>query len=302
MNRSTTLALMLTLLAPLSLAAQGRPAGNRPPRPAPTYGHEPGAGDGIRRLPILNSVWIDELSWIEVRDLIEQGNGNESVLITSGGTEQSGPYLALGKHTIVMRANAEAIARKLGNTLVAPVIPWTPAGDIDPPTSHMLSAGSISLTEATYEAVVTDLARVMKRHGFAHVILMGDHGGNQPGMKAVAERLQKEWAGSKTDIIYVPEYYDTPKMDKWVESTMGIVEKPEGLHDTFIYTAIMATMDPQSVKQNERMHAGLFRINGVELAPMEKTQDAGRKLIEEYARVTVEAIKQRWADLHHTND
>src|SRR5262245_2700977 len=87
-----------------------------------------------------DSVFIEELPWLEVRDAMRVGK--TTVIIPTGGVEQNGPYLATGKHNYVLRATTEAIARKLGNALVAPIVAFVPEGDIDPPTSHKIGRAS----------------------------------------------------------------------------------------------------------------------------------------------------------------
>src|SRR5262245_61522841 len=85
-----------------------KPAAN-PMRPDP---------NASRPIESVDSVFLEELTWMEVRDAIRAGK--TTAIIASGGIEQNGPYLALGKHQYVLRATTEAIARKLGNALVAP--------------------------------------------------------------------------------------------------------------------------------------------------------------------------------------
>ncbi len=279
MKRLTTFAALLVVaLVPVSSSAQALPD---PATPDP---------DTPRVLPIHGSVWIEELTWLEVRDLMAEGK--RTVLIPTGGMEQNGPYLVTGKHNVVLRATMEAIARKMGDALVAPVIPFVPEGDVDPPTLHMLYPGSISVTEDTYHALLTDIARSMKTNGFEHVVLLGDSGGNQPGMAAVAEALSNEWAGSETDIVFIPEYYDNERVSAWL-ADQGVKEIPEGLHDDVHYTATIMLVDPESVRAEARMRAGLFSINGVELAPIEKTQALARRMVDYQAEYTVEAIRRR---------
>src|SRR5260221_2943821 len=89
----------------------------------------------VRPIDAVDSVFIEELTWMEVRDALKAGK--TTVIIPTGGVEQNGPYLATGKHNYVLRATTEAIARKLGNALVAPIVPFVPEADIDPPTGHM---------------------------------------------------------------------------------------------------------------------------------------------------------------------
>ena len=82
----------------------------------------------------------------------------------------------------------EAIARKLGGTLVAPIVPFVPEGGIDPPTDHMRYPGTISVTEETFESLLTDICGSLRAHGFRRIVVLGDSGGNQTGMKNVAPR------------------------------------------------------------------------------------------------------------------
>ncbi|MEO8927508.1 MAG: creatininase family protein, partial [Caulobacteraceae bacterium] len=89
------------------------------------------------------SVFLEDLTWTELRALIAAGK--TTILVPVGGVEQSGPYLALGKHDARVRVLAERIARKLGNALVAPVVAYVPEGTIDPPTQHMRFPGTITV-------------------------------------------------------------------------------------------------------------------------------------------------------------
>jgi creatinine amidohydrolase/Fe(II)-dependent formamide hydrolase-like protein len=242
-----------------------------------------------RPIEALDTVFIEEMTWMEVRDALKAGK--DTVLIATGGVEQNGPYLATGKHDYVLRGTAEAIARKLGNALVAPVVAFVPEGDIDPPTEHMKYPGTISLTEDTYQRLLTDICACFRTHGFRHIVLIGDSGGNQKGMKEVAARLSARWAGGKTHVYFIPAYYDYPGVKKWLES-QGLHQKDEGLHDDFAITAQMMAVDPTTVRMKQRIAAGKFRINGVELAPAEKTIAWGKKIIDFRAEATVNAIRR----------
>lgn len=236
-----------------------------------------------------DSLFIEELTWMEIRDAMKAGK--TTVIIATGGVEQNGPYLATGKHNYVLRAMTQAIAKKLGNALIAPIVPFVPEGNIDPPSSHMKYPGTISLTEETYAALLTDICASFKTHGFENIILIGDSGGNQTGMKNVAAKLNAKWTGGKTRVHFIPEFYDYGGATKFLEKE-GIKQKSEGLHDDFVITAIMMTVDPTTVRMKQRIAADKFRINGIELAPAEKTIEWGKKLVEYRADVTVQAIKK----------
>jgi len=239
-----------------------------------------------RPIAAYDSVFIEELTWLEVRDAMRAGR--RTVIIATGGVEQNGPYLATGKHNYILRAMTEAIARKLGNALVAPIVPFVPEGDIDPPTAHMRYPGSISVSEDTYRRLVRDIASSMKTHGFEHIILIGDSGGNQAGLKAVSEELSVQWAGAKTRIHHIPEFYDYPGLTAYLE-TLGIRQKDEGFHDDVGISSLMMTVDPNAVRMTQRKAAGKFSINGVNL---DNGVEIGRKAVEFRANKTVAAIRK----------
>jgi len=244
--------------------------------------------DGPRPIAAVDSVFMEDLTWMEIRDSIRAGT--DTVIVATGGIEQNGPYLVTGKHNIILRGVTEVIARKLGKALVAPIVPFVPEGGIDPPTDHVRYPGTISVTEETYEALLTDICGSLKAAGFRHIVVLGDSGGNQTGMKNVADALTAKWAGGKTSVHYIPEFYDNAAITAYLEEN-GVHQELEGLHDDFVNTAQMMAVEPESVRMTQRIAAGNFRINGVELAPAEKTIEWGRKIFEFRAEKTVAAIR-----------
>lgn len=244
--------------------------------------------NGLRPIDAADTVFIEDMTWLEVRDALKAGK--TTALVATGGVEQNGPYLVTGKHNVVLRAATEAIARKLGNTLVAPIIAFVPEGGIEPPSGHMKYPGTISLSEETYQRLLTDICASLRAHGFTRIILIGDSGGNQKGMKEVAAALNTKWKDGKTRVTFIPEFYDYGGVKKWLEQ-QGIKQTPEGHHDDFAMTAQMMAVDPSSVRMKERIKAGKFKINGVELAPAEKTIEWGRKIIDYRAEQTLKAIR-----------
>ena len=244
--------------------------------------------NGPRPIAAADTLFIEDMTWMEVRDAMKAGK--DTVIVATGGVEQNGPYLVTGKHNVVLRGTTEAIARRLGNTLIAPIVPFVPEGDIDPPTVHMKYPGTVSVTEATYRALLTDICASLRTHGFKHVVMIGDSGGNQEGMKQVAGSLNRDGKGKGCRVHYIAEYYDFQSVTDWLESE-GISQNPEGYHDDFGMTATMMAVDPSSVRTNQRIAADKFRINGVELAPAQRTIEWGRRIIEFRAAATVKAIR-----------
>lgn len=242
-----------------------------------------------RPIAAVNSVWIEELTWMEVRDALAAGK--TTAIIAAGGIEQNGPYLVTGKHNVVLRGACEAIARKLGDALCAPILKLVPEGNIVEKSGHMRYPGTISLREETYRMVLDDVASSLKAHGFTEIILIGDSGGDQDGLEATARALNERWAGSGTTAYYIPEFYDYAAVEAYMEDELGFVQPiDEGLHDNLYITSLMMVTDPTSVRYEQRVAAGKATINGVSIAPQERTIELGRKLMEFRAEQTVAAI------------
>ena len=291
--RILAFAIVATLTSSLAFAQAGR--GNRTPEERAKAAAEEQAKMMAMQRPIdaVDTVFIEELTWLEVRDAIK--GGKNTVIVTTGGMEQNGPYLATGKHNYVNRATCEAIARKLGNALCAPNVPFVPEGNFDPPTDMMRFPGSISLTEPTYRALLTDIVTSLKVNGFQHVILIGDSGGNQAGMKAVAEELTAKWTDGKTKVHFIPEYYQYPAAYKWAATTFGWKEVPEGHHDDPTITTIMMTVNPDHVRIKQRVAKDKASINAIPLGNVAQSVEWGKKLVDYRAGVTVDAIKKALA-------
>ena len=183
-------------------------------------------------LPQQGSVFLEELTWIEVRDAIAAGK--TTVIIPTGGTEQNGPHIVLGKHNYLVKHKAGEIATRLSNALVAPVVAYVPEGDVDPPTGHMRYAGTITTPQDIFVKVLEYAARSFKQHGFLDVVLIGDSGGNQEGQRLVAAALNKEWAATAVRVHHITAYYPG-RGDDWVVSqgvSAGDVGTHAGTHDT----------------------------------------------------------------------
>jgi creatinine amidohydrolase len=250
-----------------------------------------------RPIAAVDSVWIEELTYLEVRDAMKAGK--TTALIVTGSTEQNGPYLVGAKHNIVLRQTGEAIARKLGNALVAPIVPIE-AGN---PENKYLEWGSLYFTADTFKAVVRDMTTSLKSQGFKNIILIGDSGGDTAGLKAVAQELTARWNGTP-GVYHIPEYYNWsqppvpggPTVRQFTTES-GIPEKfdSDGIHDDYGLTSVLMAGNPKNVRLEQRIASNKTTINGISIVPKEKTIEFGRKVVEWRANIAVEAIKKALA-------
>jgi len=292
---ASTLALILlaggvALAAQQPAAAPAQPAGDGQRRGTASVNQQPRVDVlGMPRpIDMHDSIWIEDLTMLEVRDLIKAGR--TTALILTGGIEENGPYLTTGKHNNVLRVTGDAIARSLGNALAAPIVTLEPGNP-----ERVRTPGTVFLSPETYRAVLTDMAVSLKTQGFTDIVLLGDSGGNLKPMQEVAEALNAKWKGSGATAYFVPEYYNYDEVEKFEQQALGIHEKLEGLHDDYYISAIIMVHDTDGVRMPERVKAGKFVINGIDMNPPEKTIENGKKIVAFRTGKTVAALRKAMA-------
>jgi creatinine amidohydrolase len=237
-------------------------------------------------------VFLEELTWTELRDQIR--SGKTTIIVPSGGTEQNGPHLALGKHNLRVRYLSEKIARALGNAVVAPVIAYVPEGALDPPTGHMKFPGTITIPEQAFEAILEGAARSFKLAGFRDIVFLGDHGADQKGAKAVAARLDKEWAAQPARVHAIEEYYHAAEGEFGVLlKGKGYREQEVGRHAGLADTSLMLALDPRLVRA-DRLQTGAGRESGsgVDGDPRRSSPELGQLGVDLIVTRTVNAIRK----------
>jgi creatinine amidohydrolase len=244
---------------------------------------------GVASAQAADNILMERMTSYEIRDAIAAGK--TIVILPSGGTEQNGPGMAIGKHNFRALANAQTIARRLSNALVAPVIVYTPEGKYDPPEGHLRYPGTIGVPEDVYAGVVEGVVRSLKLHGFHDIVLIGDHGSDQVGQDAVAAKLNKEWAGSKVRVHAIGAYYrGDPEGDAAEMMKRGIRKEEMGNHADVRDTSQMMAIDPAMV-HTSRLEAGNGK-NGVEGDPRRASVEIGRVLVERTVTRTTALIRK----------
>ena len=243
-------------------------------------------GTAAARAEAPDSVFLEELTWTELRAVVQ--SGKTTIIIPIGGTEQNGPHMALGKHNRRVQLLSEKIARALGNALVAPVIAYVPEGGIYPPTEHMRFPGTITVPEETFEKVLESAARSLKLAGFRDIVFLGDHGSYQRADKAVAARLDREWAGTDARAHAVEEYYRASETEfPQLLKSKGYTEEEVGTHAGLADTSLMLAVDPHLVRTN-RLQPG----EGVHGDPQHSNPQLGQLGVDLIVTRTVDAIRK----------
>jgi len=240
-----------------------------------------------------DTIFLEELTWTEVRDLLAAGK--TTVIVASAGNEQNGPHMVLGKHEYIVRHAADRIARKLGNALVAPIVTYVPEGAVDPPSGHMRYPGTITLPNVYFMKIFEYAARSLEAHGFTDIVFLGDSGGNQEGMKEVALALNAEWRGGKTRVHFVPEYYSENGFAEWLKS-QGETEESIGNHAGISDTSQLLAIAPQHIRKDKLAKGGGAEGSGVSGDPTKATADYGKKGIDLKVETAVARIQKLIAE------
>jgi creatinine amidohydrolase/Fe(II)-dependent formamide hydrolase-like protein len=237
-----------------------------------------------------STVYLEELTWTELRDAIH--SGKTTAIIPIGGTEQSGPDIALGKHNARVRALAGMIAQGLGNAIVAPTIAYVPEGALSPPSAHMRYPGTITIPDEAFEKTLEFAARSMKQAGFQNIVFLGDHGGYQALEKAVAAKLTPEWSASGVRVIALDEYYraSTDGFEA-ILKTHGYTLAETGKHAGLMDTSLQMAVVPTTVR-TDRLGSITPSKDGIEGDPRKSSAELGKLGVSEIVNTSIAAIRK----------
>ena len=239
--------------------------------------------------PLPDTIEVADMTWVEVRSAIARGY--TTVIVPSGGIEQNGPHMILGKHDLIVRYAAERIAAQLDKTLVTPVIPFVPEGGYDPPQGHLRFPGTIGVSEQAFAGMLDGIARSLKAGGFKTICFIADHGGSLKPQAEVAARLSKEWAQQGVRVIDVSDYYADEGQANFLTGE-GETPASIGQHAGITDTSELMAVHPQGVDLGRFADAPFtLESNGVSGDPMRASAERGRALIDIKIQAAVRQIK-----------
>ena len=241
--------------------------------------------------PGSTGVWLEDLTWPELRQRIAAGDA--TVLVPIGGTEQNGPAMAFGKHNAIVAFAAEQIARRAGHTLVAPVLPFAPEGDFAKRDGNLAWPGTLGLRESTLTAVLEDEVTSLALAGFTTIALLGDHGGSQAAQAEVARRL----GGSPgRRVIHLDRYYEPAPLAERV-APFKLPAAAIGDHAGLVDTAELLSVKPEWIRNDQRdpAHWPALHLSpsaGASGNPRLATAELGRRLLDQRIAAAVEQLRR----------
>lgn len=230
---------------------------------------------------------MEDLTWVELKARIDAGA--KSVIVPTGGVEQNGPYIALGKHNSVVAYAAQEIATSLGNTLVAPVVKLVPQGDLAKPSGNLLFPGTLALREDTFERVLSDTVLSLAYAGFQRIYLLGDHGLSQSAQSRVAGRMGELLKAANVKVWHVSAFYQ-PEMEAAYLASQSIEKEVQGEHAGVADTAQIMAVNPSLVRQIQKptQNASATGFSG---RPELATPELGQGLLKLRIDAAVDQIK-----------
>ena len=234
------------------------------------------------------TVWMEDLTWVELKARIDAGA--KAVILPTGGVEQNGPFIELGKHNWVIAFAAQKIALTLGNTLVAPVVKVVPQGPMETPSGNLMFPGTLALRDDTFEQVLGDVVLSLAYAGFQQIYLLGDHGHSQSIQARVATRMGGVLKAANVRVWQVSAFYQ-PEMEAAYLASQGISKEQQGEHAGVADMAQIMALSPSFVRptQKSNSHAAALGFSG---QPDLATPQWGQALLKLRIDAAIEQIKQ----------
>jgi creatinine amidohydrolase len=217
--------------------------------------------------------YLPHMSWKEVEEALTR---TDMVIIPVGSIEQHGKHLPLCTDIYAVIETSKLIAQQ-ADVLVAPAVL------VGLSAHHLGFPGSLTLTPATFEAVVYEVAQSLIHHGFNKIMIYNGHGGNNVSVVKIVEKINHTTSATAVflnEIQLPPE--ENPEEEIPFDSHAG-----EGETSTMLYLAPslvdmskaekpVLTIPPTAQKALDNIEAEP-NLRLVQQANMWRPKDAGKK-------------------------
>ena len=153
-----------------------------------------------------DTVLLEELTWTELRDLT--ASRSIIIIVPVGGTEQNGPHMTLGKHNVRVKVLSEKIARVARQCAGGPGdrVRAGRTGSARPRVTCAFRGRSPFRTRPSRRCSSTR-REASSSTGSRTSSFSATTDRTQADQKAVAARLNREWAGTPARVHAIDEYY-----------------------------------------------------------------------------------------------
>jgi creatinine amidohydrolase len=239
------------------------------------------------------------MTWPEVKQAL--ADGRTTALIFNGGTEQRGPQGVNGAHSLIVHALGVEIANRLGNAILAPVIPYS----VNRANAEL--PGTIGITGPVFAQLNEEVAEQMIINGFKNIVVMGDHGGGQQELAEVAKKLDAKYSPKGVRVVYCSDVYAKvgTDFDKWLADNGYPAGSHASVKDTseLLYLGgdkgwVRRDLIPTAVgdpvrKPGEPRDPNAKRVNnGIQGDARRSTADIGKRVSDMKVDYAVQQIRQ----------
>jgi creatinine amidohydrolase len=230
---------------------------------------------------------LGELTWPQIAAVV--GAGEEVCLLPVGATEQHGPHLPACTDSEI----AGAVCREASKRTGAPVLPTLWATSSQAHTTAW--PGTLSLPPRLLVDVVVELARWVRASGFAKLLLLNAHVGNEAPLRVAVDEIR---ADGELRVGLLHWYELTP------EIAAEVTADADDWHAHAAETALMLHLCPElvdaaQVRDDPDRTGGLVfsytvaetSVEGLTGAPSHATREHGAALFEAVVVALVERVE-----------
>ena len=186
----------------------------------------------------------DQIYWEQLRSpqLKSLADVNAIVVVPVGSMEQHGLHLPVKVDALLATEVARRAALKVQThqpILVTPTV-WCGLAE-----HHMDFCGTLTLDFETFHALLRNLCRSIRHHGFRRIFLLNGHGGNIAALNVICSELVRELEGLR---VVSGTYWTLPEV---AEKFAEILEVQQNVrHAGEAETSMMLALEPELVDQS----------------------------------------------------
>ena len=186
----------------------------------------------------------DQIYWEQLRSpqLKSLADVNAIVVVPVGSMEQHGPHLPVKVDALLATEVARRAALKVQTHQPIIVIPTVWCGLAE---HHMDFCGTLTLDFETFHALLRNLCRSIRHHGFRRIFLLNGHGGNIAALNVICSELVRELDGLR---VVSGTYWTLPEV---AEKFAEILEVQQNVrHAGEAETSMMLALESELVDQS----------------------------------------------------
>jgi creatinine amidohydrolase len=186
----------------------------------------------------------EQIYWEQLRSpqLKSLADANAIIVVPVGSIEQHGPHLPVKVDALLATEVARRAALKVQThqpILVTPTV-WCGLAE-----HHMDFCGTLTLDFETFHALLRNLCRSIRHHGFRRIFLLNGHGGNIAALNVICSELVRELDGLR---VVSGTYWTLPEV---AEKFAEILEVQQNVrHAGEAETSMMLALEPELVDQS----------------------------------------------------